>query len=165
MRIDIRPADRPDIPAVCGVINDAWRVCYSGILPDDTIERYADRREQSLEKLFSDGGTVMFVLECDRTVRAVCTAVRCNSGRYRGYADIVQLYVAPEDRRKGHGRKLLSYTLRALREKGYKNAVLYCPERNAAARRFYEKFGFEFVKNEESDAFPDTEISVYTIEL
>lgn len=164
MRIDIRAADSADIPAVCGVINDAWRVCYSGILPDETIERYAERREESLEKLFSDG-CMMYVLECDRTVRAVCTAVRCSVGRYRGYADIVQLYVAPEERHKGHGRKLLSYTLRSLREKGYKNAVLYCLEKNAAARRFYEKFGFEFVKNEESGAFPDTQISVYTIEL
>lgn len=165
MRIDIRAADKSDIPAVCGVINDGWRVCYSGILPDDAIERYADGRVESLAKLLSDSDTVMFVLECDKVVRAVCTAVRCTSGRYRDYANVVQLYVAPNERRKGLGRKLLSYTLRALREKGYKNAVLDCLEKNTAARRFYEKFGFEFVKNEASTVFPDTEISVYTIEL
>ncbi len=165
MRIDIRAADKSDIPAACGVINDGWRVCYNGILPDDAIERYANGREESLAKLLSDSGTVMFVLECDKAVRAVCTAVRCTSGRYRDYANVVQLYVAPNERRKGLGRKLLSHTLRALREKGYKNAVLDCLEKNTAARRFYEKFGFEFVKNEASTAFPDTEISVYTIEL
>lgn len=165
MRIDIRAAESTDIPAVCEVINDAWRVCYKGILPDDIIERYIGSRGESLEKLLSDSGTVMFVLECDKTVRAVCTAVRCASGRYRGCASIVQLYVAPEDRHRGYGRKLLSHTLRNLREKGYKNAVLDCLEKNSAARRFYEKFGFEFVKNEESKVFPDTEISVYTIEL
>ncbi|MGN0611856.1 MAG: GNAT family N-acetyltransferase [Ruminiclostridium sp.] len=165
MRIDIRAADKSDIPAACGVINDGWRVCYSGILPDSTIERYANGREESLAKLLSDSGTVMYVLECDKAVRAVCTAVRCTSGRYRDYANVVQLYVAPNERRKGLGRKLLSHTLRALREKGYKNAVLDCLEKNTAARRFYEKFGFEFVKNEASTVFPDTEISVYTIEL
>ena len=165
MRIDIRSAADSDITAVCGVINDGWRVCYSGILPDEVIERYADGRAESLAKLLSDSDTVMYVLECDKVVRAVCTAVRCTSGRYRDYANVVQLYVAPNDLRKGLGRKLLSHTLRALREKGYKNAVLDCLEKNTAARRFYKKFGFEFVKNEASTVFADTEISVYTIEL
>ena len=165
MRIDIRAADKSDIPAVSEVINSAWRVCYSGILPDEVIERYAAQRAESLAKLLSDSDTVMYVLECDKVVRAVCTAVRCTSGRYRYYANVVQLYVAPNEHRKGLGRKLLSHTLRALREKGYKNAVLDCFEKNTAARRFYEKFGFEFVKNEASTVFADTEISVYTIEL
>ena len=165
MRIDIRTAADSDITAVCGVINDGWRACYSGILPDEVIERYADGRAESLAKLLSDSDTVMYVLECDKVVRAVCTAVRCTSGRYRDYANVVQLYVAPNEYRKGLGRKLLSHTLRALREKGYKNAVLDCFEKNTAARRFYEKFGFEFVKNEASTVFADTEISVYTIEL
>ena len=165
MRIDIRTAADSDITAVCGVINDGWRACYSGILPDEVIERYADGRAESLAKLLSDSDTVMYVLECDKVVCAVCTAVRCISGRYRDYANVVQLYVAPNEYRKGLGRKLLSHTLRALREKGYKNAVLDCFEKNTAARRFYEKFGFEFVKNEASTVFADTEISVYTIEL
>ena len=165
MRIDIRSAADSDITAVCGVINDGWRVCYSGILCDEEIERYAAQRAESLAKLLSDSDTVMYVLECDKVVCAVCTAVRCISGRYRDYANVVQLYVAPNEHRKGLGRKLLSHTLRALREKGYKNAVLDCLEKNTAARRFYEKFGFEFVKNEASTVFADTEISVYTIEL
>ena len=165
MRIDIRSAADSDITAVCGVINDGWRACYSGILPDEVIERYADGRVESLAKLLSDSDTVMYVLECDKVVCAVCTAVRCTSGRYRDYANVIQLYVAPNEHRKGLGRKLLSHTLRALREKGYKNAVLDCLEKNTAARRFYEKFGFEFVKNEASTVFADTEISVYTIEL
>ena len=59
-----------------------------------------------------------------------------------GYCSILQLYVLPEFQNKGLGKKLLSHTLREMRRKGYKNALLWTQAQNDAARRFYERIGF-----------------------
>ena len=60
---------------------------------------------------------------------------------------VILLYVAPEKQRNGNGKKLLMYSLREFRKKGYKGAVLETAELNANARKFYEKFGFSEQKS------------------
>lgn len=56
--------------------------------------------------------------------------------------EIVNLGVAPEERRKGYGLKILSTALQAGRKMGMEKAWLEVRETNVAAIKLYEKCGF-----------------------
>ena len=75
------------------------------------------------------------------------------------------LYVLPEWQHKGIGKKLLSHTLRKMRGKGYKSAVLDTAEKNISARKFYEKFGFTERKTFVSRKFDEVTRVIYTIDF
>jgi ribosomal-protein-alanine N-acetyltransferase len=55
---------------------------------------------------------------------------------------ISNLCVRPEDRRSGVGTLLMGHLLNLLRDKDLDVAELEVRASNAAARRFYERFGF-----------------------
>ena len=105
----------------------------------------------------------MFVLLCDGEITAVCAAQTCTEKPFEDYAEIMLLYVLPEWQRKGLGKKLLSHTLRKMRGKGYKSAVLVTAEKNVGACKFYEKFGFTERKFSASRKLDDE--VVYTIDF
>jgi len=59
--------------------------------------------------------------------------------------DVQELAVAPEERGKGIGTYMLGWSLRRLRNLGVKMAGLGVDDGNQAARRVYEKVGFQAV--------------------
>lgn len=165
MRIDIRPAALPDVEGMSLVVDKAWRENYKDIFSAEKIAAYTGGyRRESFTGLIN-GGKDVFVLLCDGEVTAVCAAQTCAEKPFEGYAEIMLLYVLPEWQRKGLGKKLLSHTLRKMRGKGYKSAVLDTAEKNAAARRFYEKFGFTERKTAVSRKFDDVIRVIYTIDF
>ncbi|EQD81269.1 GCN5-related N-acetyltransferase domain protein [mine drainage metagenome] len=58
-------------------------------------------------------------------------------------AIILDFGVDPMVRRKGYGRFLLRWTLRALRALGYEQVRLWVTDENLPARRLYDQLGFE----------------------
>lgn len=58
-------------------------------------------------------------------------------------AHISTLAVHPSCRRRGLGRRLLSYLLEAAEERGAREVTLEVREANSAARALYEQFGFK----------------------
>ena len=76
-------------------------------------------------------------------MRGVCSAEKYDEKGFFDAAIVHQLYIHPDFQRMGLGRKLLSHTLRGLRAKDFKYAVLFVMEGSATAIGFYEKFGFE----------------------
>ncbi|MCC7436492.1 GNAT family N-acetyltransferase [Candidatus Nomurabacteria bacterium] len=55
--------------------------------------------------------------------------------------------VDPQERGKGYGSKLLSFTIEKAKEYGYKYLKLYTdPDESPEAKELYKKFGFEFEK-------------------
>lgn len=165
MRIDIRPAVSSDIPAIAEIIDEVWRQDYKNLLDEKLTLSFCGKRRIDSITALQNAGADIFVLECDKTICAVCTTIRCEQRRYECYAEIVQLYVRTDCRKIGLGRKLLSHTLRKMREKGYKNAILKSLSENKTAGRFYEKFGFQPVGTAQSDKLPGAELTLYTIEL
>lgn len=165
MRIDIRPAVLGDVEGMSQVIDKAWRENYKDIFSAEQIAAYTGGyRRESFTKLIN-GGKDVFVLLCDGEVIAVCAAQTCEEKPFEGYAEIMLLYVLPEWQHKGMGRKLLSHTLRKMRGKGYKSAVLDTAEKNVSARKFYERFGFTERKTAVSRKLDDVTMIVYTIDF
>lgn len=165
MRIDIRPAALTDVEEMARVVDSAWRTSYKDIFSADQIAAHTgDYRRESFKGLIN-GGKDVFVLLCDGEVTAVCAVQTCVEKPFEGYAEIMLLYVAPDWQRKGLGKKLLSHTLRKMRGKGYKSAVLDTAEKNVSARKFYEKFGFTERKTAVSRKFGDVTRVIYTIDF
>lgn len=53
------------------------------------------------------------------------------------------LAVAMDEQHKGYGTRLASFMARQIRRNGHNQVELYCEEGNTAARKTYEKVGFE----------------------
>ena len=165
MRIDIRPAAFPDVEGMSQVHDKAWRENYKDIFSSEQIAAFTgDYRRESFTNLLNNGKDV-FVLLCDGEITAVCASQTCEEKPFEGYAEIMLLYVLPEWQHKGIGKKLLSHTLRKMRGKGYKSAVLDTAEKNISARKFYEKFGFTERKTFVSPKFDEVTRVIYTIDF
>ncbi|MDE7362875.1 MAG: GNAT family N-acetyltransferase [Oscillospiraceae bacterium] len=147
------------------VVDSAWRTSYKDVFSPEQIAAYTgEYRRRSFTELIESGRDV-FVLLADGEAAAVCAAQTCTEKPFEGYAEIMLLYVDPEWQRKGMGKKLLSHTLRKMRGKGYKSAVLDTAELNTPARRFYEKFGFTERKTPVSRKLDDVTMVIYTIDF
>ncbi len=164
MRIDIRAAELSDVEEMSRVVDSCWRENYKSFFSQEMIERYTGEcRRRSFTKLIVDGKYI-YALLVDGEVCAVCAGECCEDKAFDGFVSIMLLYTAPEMQHKGYGKKLLMYSLREARKKGYKGAVLETAEKNANARRFYEKFGFSERKASERE-FDGVKYVTYKIDF
>ncbi len=72
------------------------------------------------------------------------------------------LYVVPDRRRQGHGRRLMETVLQVARKRGATMAELASTLNDAAARTLYESFGFT---NFERTGRPETQMLYYQRKL
>lgn len=140
MDIEIRRADFSDIEEMSVIVDSAWRVNYRDIFPDDVIDRYTGKhRRESFARLINSG-TDIRILTVDGRITALCAFQPLENER--GLAEIILMYVDPNEQRRGYGEMLLSNMLKTLRGGGYSFVTLDTAEKNEGARRFYEKRGF-----------------------
>lgn len=168
MILDIKKADTTRVCEISKVINETWRDCYKGWISAEDLQHYTDmsyRERSTLEGM--SNWREYYVMSCDKEIVAICGVEQSRERDLRdGYCTILQLYVLPEYQKIGLGKKLLSHTLREMRKKGYKNALLWTQVINAPARRFYEKIGFVSGITEKGTMFKKPlDIVRYTIEL
>lgn len=142
--IDIRRARPEDFLPMAQTVHAAWKQAYRELISPLDMERFTDdnRRIELFRARYSEDWDC-FVVYADGVVRGVCSAEKYEEKGFFDTAIIHQLYIHPDFQHIRLGRKLLSHTLRNLRGKGYKYAVLFVMEGNLPAIRFYEKFGFK----------------------
>jgi ribosomal-protein-alanine N-acetyltransferase len=71
-------------------------------------------------------------------------------------ADLLYIYVPPEQRRSGLASKILDQSLRRLFQKGIDKVTLEVRESNEGAQEFYDRFGFETI-DKRSNYYKDGE--------
>lgn len=77
-------------------------------------------------------------------------------------AELTRMRVHPDEQRRGFGATIVTELERCVRAAGYERLVLDVSEDNAAARRFYESQGFEYVDTATLTALDRTfELAVY----
>lgn len=165
MEICIRSAEMSDVEGMSVVVDSAWHENYKDIFSAEQISEYTgENRRKSFTNLLNDGKYI-FVLQCGNEIAAVCAARESDEGLFKGYAEIMLMYVHPKFQHQGFGNKLLLHTLGEMRSRGYSHAVLDTAEKNVCARRFYEKLGFTKLKTDVSRKFDDVTRIIYTINL
>lgn len=165
MKICIRPAEMSDVEEMSVVVDSAWCENYKDIFSAEQISEYTgESRRKSFTNLLN-GGKYVFVLQYDDVIAAVCAVQDSDDDLFKGYAEIMLMYVHPKFQHQGLGSRILLHTLGEMRSRGYSHAVLDTAEKNVYARRFYEKLGFTKCKTDVSRKFGDVTRIIYTIDL
>ncbi len=124
----------------------SWRATYEGIVPASVLDR-----------LDLDRNARFFTQRIERSTRGATLVAETDEAPIAGYAlagpsrdedapglgEVEAIYLDPLLRGRGIGRALLEAATAWLVEVGYDEALLWVLTDNAAARRFYERLGFD----------------------
>ncbi len=124
------------------------RAAFAGTVDELLIGRELADYRRVLEALLAnevgrfldEASTALLEPDPPRLVGALLSTEQ--SPRRAVFADFL---VAPSDRKRGHGRYLLRWGIRALRALGYERVRLWVSHENDAARHLYDGLGFRAV--------------------
>ena len=156
--VRIRLARLEDAPAIAAVHVRAWQTAYRGIVPDsylDTmdlaarVERWQERLAHPAESEFT------FVAELTGNTKETPGAIIgfSSGGPERhgiaGYdGELYAIYLLPEHRGKGIGRRLVAAAAKWLSERGTQSLVIWVLKDNVKGRAFYEALGGQLVSEQ-----------------
>ena len=145
--VTVRWAQVKDARAIANVHVASWRAAYPGLLPDEVLaELSIDAREREWRKWLSEGGERQHTLlaESGGGVIAFCTLKMPSADEDEGedVGEIPALYADPRYFATGVGTLLIEAGLEVMRERGYREAILWMLEGNERAAAFYERRGW-----------------------
>ncbi|BBZ74496.1 hypothetical protein MPRS_55890 [Mycobacterium paraseoulense] len=138
--VTIRRAGPNDFARVAEMHYPVWRQSWTGILPDSTLDVLGSPRRWAIlayPRILQRRGWSMWVAES--ASGTIGMTIFGPDPANPEQVELDSLYVAAECQRHGVGRRLLAT---ALAECPSGDVVLWCAERNAHARTFYERNGF-----------------------
>ncbi len=143
-RTDIRKADFGQAATFAEILCKSWQSAYQGIIPKDVLAGFTDveTRRKSLERWMSAGESVYLLAYCDDTPCGACCIGASRDSDQPESGEIVAIYLLEEYWGCGMGGAIMRAALEELKAMGFERALLWVLERNARARRFYEKCGF-----------------------
>lgn len=135
----IRYYEERDIDKIAKIIVDDWKIAYKGIIDNDYLENlnYIDRAKNIKEK-YEKQKSIVYIDNED--VKGYCRFGE-NRDNEKEYGEIYALYIKYDERNNGIGKSLSKKAMQILKDKGYKEAVIWCLKENKNARKFYEKIG------------------------
>lgn len=140
--IIIRNVTEKDLPDVVDIQIAGWRTAYRGIIDDEILDSM--NREERLSRRKKDWRSTSFIVaEQDGGVVGFCRYIDNNSFSpdYDVDCELLAIYLRPDVKRQGIGRKLFNYVADEFRRKGKKKMILWCLKDNQPSRRFYETMG------------------------
>ena len=139
----VRNIEKEDLKVVAEIVVNGWKSAYRGIIDDDFLDSLnANDAYQRMLKNYQENGFV--VAEIDNEVVGFCryTLENLFSKEYTEIdGEISAIYVKPELKRNGIGRKLFEYVFKEFKKNGNKKIILWCLKENYPSRAFYEKMG------------------------
>jgi len=140
----IRPAGPADAESIAALHVASWRNTYRGILRDDFLDGRAARVLNDLwrERLVEAPSAKQWVaiLEERDELRAFACVLLDEDAGWGALLD--NLHVAPAHKGRGLGRAMISAVAEwVIAERPASPVHLWVYERNAPARRFYERLG------------------------
>ena len=145
----VRPAETGDAAAIAKVHVDTWRTAYRGLLADDYLAslseaHYAERWRRSL----ADRTSRVYVAESSEGVVGFASGGRERAGEDRFAGELYAIYVLEDAQGHGHGRGLVRAVVGGLRELGLRDMIVWVLRDNPPARRFYERLGGVYVREQ-----------------
>lgn len=140
-RFAVRPAVPDDAASLAQVFRETWNASYRGLLPDDLFRELPAECTSPYwrQTLVDSGGDLRVFAAADEDDDAVGLAA-AGPDRFGedGRAEIYTLYVLPGYQRRGLGRRLMGASFRAMRDAGYRSAVVWTLAHHGS-RGFYER--------------------------
>ena len=148
--LHIRSAGPKDIDTIISLARQIWPATYQEILPPDQLRYMMDVQYSpaALRKQMIEQGHAFAIIEDDIGALgfASFSAVSDKPGVYKLY----KIYVLPGLQGKGLGKLLLDHILGQITPKGGHLLQLNV-SRHTKARFFYEKLGFQVIREEDVD--------------
>lgn len=141
----VRIATSEDAAGIASVHVRSWQVAYRGHMPDEYLDSLdVEKRANMWRELTRDPDKVIFVAEDlqGKIVGFSALGPSRDADAKPKTAEVLAIYVHPEQWRKRIGRALLSASLEQLRTRGFDQVTLWVLDKNERARSFYESFGF-----------------------
>lgn len=142
----LRRATLEDAQAIARLQIAAWRAAYTGLMPQDFLDRMDDpRRLASWRHLLSlRGPQVVTLAEDERgmvTGFCVCGPSR-DADATASIGEIIALNVLPAAWRQGIGRMLCDDVIALAPSRGWQTLTLWTLRENARARSAYQRMGY-----------------------
>lgn len=141
----VRNVKKEDLRQVSEIAVNGWKSAYRGIIDDDYLDSLSiEDNYQKRLKDYQENGFI--VAELNGEVVGFCRYTLDNlfSKDYPEIdGEICAIYVKPELKRHGIGKKIFEYVFNEFKKHGNKNIILWCLKDNYSSRLFYEKMGGE----------------------
>ena len=128
---------------VAEIVVNGWKTAYKGIIDDEYLDSLnVEKKYEKRLKDYEENGFI--VAEMNNEIVGFCRYTLDNlfSKQIKEIdGEICAIYVKPELKRKGIGRKLFEYVMNEFKNNGNKNVILWCLKENYPSRVFYEKMG------------------------
>jgi len=161
--IEIRPAQKTDLPTVRHLAHEIWPSAYLGILGEAQLN-------YMLEKIYSLSSLEhqLSVLN-HQFILATENDVPVGFASYSAHEDAAvyhlnKIYVLPNQQGKNIGKQMLDHVISAVKKNG-----AFCLELNVnrynKALHFYEKQGFKILRKEDIDIGSGYFMNDYVLEM
>jgi ribosomal protein S18 acetylase RimI-like enzyme len=145
----VRRANVDDAPAIAVVHVASWRTSYKGLLPDDYLAAMSEPTYEEQWRGFIDRGTsLIYVAEEDDGIVGFVSGGHERAGEDEFGGELYAIYVLEAAQGHGHGRELVRAMVGGLREMGFADMVVWVLRDNAPGRRFYERLGGAYVREQ-----------------
>jgi ribosomal protein S18 acetylase RimI-like enzyme len=145
----VRTAGIDDAAEIAKVHVASWRSTYRGLMPSDFLESLSEARyEERWRRAITDRSSAVYVAEDDHHVVAFASGGRERAGEDGFSGELYAIYVLSEAQRRGHGRGLVRAVTAGLRQMGLADMIVWVLRDNSAARRFYERLGGVYVREQ-----------------
>ncbi len=145
--VSVRVAWADDAPAIAELQLRTWQEQYAGVLPPDALPRdigaAAAQWQASLSRPPDARNRVLVALERNRVVGFAITAPASDPDcDPLADAELAELTVAPDERGKGHGSRLLQASVETMQADRFTRAVLWAIADDDALRAFLTEAGW-----------------------
>lgn len=145
----VRPAEAWDAAAIARVHVATWRSAYRELLTADFLasldqSQYEERWARSL----GDASARVYVAENADGVVGFASGGPERAGEAGFSGELYAIYVLPDAQGRGHGRRLVQAVVAGVRELGLKDMIVWVLRDNAPARKFYERLGGMYVREQ-----------------
>ncbi|RID93105.1 GNAT family N-acetyltransferase [Gemmobacter lutimaris] len=136
----LRRAGPEDAAALARLHHRVWLECYETLAPPEAVAALTEARRLDQWTRLLAGDDPVTVIAGEGAAGFVCFGAPSDPV-FGARGEIRHLYLRPDQRGRGVGRRLLTAALEALQAQGYPGAALAVVEENAAARAFYAVAG------------------------
>jgi GNAT superfamily N-acetyltransferase len=145
--VSVRVAWADDAPAIAELQLRTWHEQYADVLPPDALPRdigaAAAAWQASLSRPPDARNRVLVALERNRVVGFAITAPASDPDcDPLADAELAELTVAPDERGKGHGSRLLQASVETMQADRFTRAVLWAIADDDALRAFLTEAGW-----------------------